>query len=111
MAWRNAARLLRARCRPILRMATDQQMPDDADILGRGEGNETAAGVSLHAGAGAIFASQPVAEAGSMKRFRSGNAHIRSIQFETEAPLDDFATLESERLSHILTYHSIHPDF
>src|SRR5882672_9108774 len=70
-------------------MSTDEQIPADANLLARGGGNATAAGVSFQAGVGAIFACQLLAERTLDRRLQLGNARIRSIRFETEAPLDD----------------------
>ncbi len=68
-------------------MATDQQTT--ADLLARGGGNATAAGVSFQAGVGAIFAAQLLTERQLDDRLRLGEGRARSIRFETEAPLDD----------------------
>jgi hypothetical protein len=70
-------------------MATDQQTSTDEDLLARGGGNATAAGVSFQAGVGAIFAAQLLTERSVDDRLRLGAARVRSIRFETEAPLDD----------------------
>jgi ATPase family associated with various cellular activities (AAA) len=70
-------------------MSTDEQIPADANLLARGGGNATAAGVSFEAGVGAIFACQLLAERTLDRRLQLGNARVRSIRFETEAPLDD----------------------
>jgi hypothetical protein len=70
-------------------MTTSDQAPADADLLARGGGNATAAGVSFQAAVGAVFASQLLADRRLDDRFRLGDARVRSIRFETEAPLDD----------------------
>ncbi len=70
-------------------MTTDQQTPADGDLLARGGGNATAAGVTFQAGVGAIFAAQLLTERSVDDRLRLGGARVRSIRFETEAPLDD----------------------
>jgi hypothetical protein len=70
-------------------MATDPHEPADTNLLARGGGNATAAGVSFQASVGAIFATELLAERLLDDRLRLGEARIRSLRFETEAPLDD----------------------
>jgi hypothetical protein len=60
-----------------------------AELLARGGGNATAGGINFQASVGAIFASQLLTERKLDDRLRLGDARIRSIRFETEAPLDD----------------------
>jgi SpoVK/Ycf46/Vps4 family AAA+-type ATPase len=70
-------------------MATDQQTTADSDLLARGGGNSAAAGVSFQAAVGATFAARLLADRMLDERLRLGHAGIRSLRFETEAPLDD----------------------
>lgn len=70
-------------------MITDQQPPADPDLLARGGGNATAAGVTFQAAVGAIFATQLLTERTLDDRLRLGDVRVRSLRFETEAPLDD----------------------
>jgi hypothetical protein len=69
-------------------MAADQQGSTE-DLLARGGGNATAAGVSFQASLGAVFGAQLLAERSIEERLQLGGAQVRSIRFETEAPLDD----------------------
>ena len=85
----HAAPVLRAKTSPNTIMATDLHEPADTDLLARGGGNATAAGVSFQASVGAIFAAQLLAERLLDDRLRLGEDRIRSLRFETEAPLDD----------------------
>jgi hypothetical protein len=59
------------------------------EILASGGGHATAAGVGFEAQLGAIFACQLLAERPLDSRLGLGTAHIKSIRFETEAPVDD----------------------
>jgi hypothetical protein len=70
-------------------MAADQQTNVDPDLLARGGGNATASGVSFQASVGATFAARLLADRRLDERLRLGDVRIRSIRFETEAPLDD----------------------
>jgi hypothetical protein len=70
-------------------MTTDQQTPDDGDLLARGGGHATAGGISFQTSVGAVFAVQLLTERTVDDRLRLGAARVRSIRFETEAPLDD----------------------
>ncbi|MBB4373749.1 hypothetical protein GGD63_006577 [Bradyrhizobium sp. cir1] len=70
-------------------MAPDRQSPTEDDLLATGGGNATAAGVSFQAAVGAAFACRLLADRSLDERLRLGNANLRSIRFETEAPLDD----------------------
>ncbi|TYL89975.1 ATP-binding protein [Bradyrhizobium rifense] len=70
-------------------MSSDQQSPTGDELLATGGGNATAAGVSFQAAVGAAFASRLLADRNLDERLRLGNAALRSIRFETEAPLDD----------------------
>jgi hypothetical protein len=70
-------------------MSSDQPTSTDGDLLARGGGNATAGGVSFQAAVGAVFAVQLLTERNVDDRLRLGAARVRSIRFETEAPLDD----------------------
>jgi len=70
-------------------MPPDPQTTADSDLLARGGGNATAAGVAFQAGVGTIFAAQILTERQLDSRLRLGDARPRSIRFETEAPIDD----------------------
>jgi ATPase family associated with various cellular activities (AAA) len=70
-------------------MAADQQTNHEPDLLARGGGNATASGVSFQASVGATFAARLLADRRLDERLRLGDVRIRSLRFETEAPLDD----------------------
>ena len=70
-------------------MAPDPQIPTGDELLATGGGNATAAGVNFQAAVGAAFACRLLADRPLDERLRLGNANLRSIRFETEAPLDD----------------------
>ena len=70
-------------------MTTPEHDPINEDMLARGGGNATASGVSFQASVGAIFACRLLAERNLDERLQLGDVGIRSIRFETEAPLDD----------------------
>ena len=53
-------------------MTTDQQTPDDGDLLARGGGNATAGGVSFQTSVGAVFAVQLLTERNVDDRLRLG---------------------------------------
>lgn len=54
-----------------------------------GGGNATTSGVQFQAGVGALFAARLLAEAKLDDLLGLADAHIRSIRFETNAPVDD----------------------
>jgi hypothetical protein len=70
-------------------MSDNQAGPASGDILARGGGNATAAGVGFQARLGASFAAQMLSERQLDARLGLAGARIRSIRFETEAPVDD----------------------
>jgi hypothetical protein len=70
-------------------MPNNQPGSPNKEILARGGGNATAAGVAFQASIGAVFAAQLVAERIIDARMGLGNARIASLRFETEAPVDD----------------------
>lgn len=61
----------------------------DHSLLARGGGNATAAGVSFQATLGAALASHALADRRLDSSLELTNAGIRSLRFETEAPIDD----------------------
>jgi hypothetical protein len=63
--------------------------PTSDDLLARAGGNATAGGVTFQAEVGASFAVYLLAERRLSERCGLGNAHIQSLRFETEAPVDD----------------------
>jgi len=67
--------------------APSDSSPDD--VLATGGGNATAGGVTFQAEVGAGFAVRLLVERRLTERFGLGNASIRSLRFETEAPVDD----------------------
>ena len=70
-------------------MPSKQPGSSSDENLARGGGNATAAGVGFEALLGAAFASQLLGERIIDPRLGLGNARIRSLRFETEAPVDD----------------------
>src|SRR5438132_12742030 len=70
-------------------MINSMSGPDSEEMLAPGGGHATAAGVGFEAQLGAIFACQLLAERPFDSRLGLGTAHIKSIRFETEAPVDD----------------------
>jgi hypothetical protein len=63
--------------------------PASDDLLAKAGGNATAGGVTFQAEVGASFAVYLLAERRLSERCGLGNAYIRSLRFETEAPVDD----------------------
>ncbi len=63
--------------------------PHSDEILTTSGGNATAAGVSFQAEVGALFAILLLAERRVDGRLGLGDVRIRSVRFETEAPVDD----------------------
>jgi hypothetical protein len=63
--------------------------PDSEEMLAAGGGHATAAGVGFEAQLDAIFDCQLLAERPFDSQLGLGTAHVKSIQFETEAPVDD----------------------
>lgn len=61
----------------------------EASLLAVGGGNATAAGVSFQATLGAALAALAIAERRLDSQLDVTGARIRSLRFETEAPLDD----------------------
>ncbi len=70
-------------------MPDDQSGSANDNMLARGGGNATAAGVGFQAQLGAALASQLLAERPVDDRLGLAGARIRSLRFETEAPVDD----------------------
>lgn len=62
---------------------------DDDSLLAQGGGNSTSSGVSFQAELGALFAAHMLAERRIDERLHLGDTRIRSLRFETEAPVDD----------------------
>jgi hypothetical protein len=67
--------------------ATSDTGPND--LLATAGGNATAGGVTFQAEVGAKFAVRLLVERRLPERFGLGDASIRSLRFETEAPVDD----------------------
>ena len=67
---------------PIIAPATDS-VPAPAG------GNATASGVNFQASLGAMFAARLLTERALDERLRLNDTRIKSIRFETEAPVDD----------------------
>ena len=63
--------------------------PASDDLVARAGGNATAGGVSFQAQVGSVFAVHLLAERRLNERFGLGDTRIRSLRFETEAPVDD----------------------
>jgi hypothetical protein len=70
-------------------LTNDQINPAPDDMLAQGGGHATAAGVSFQAQLGAALACQLLAERPIDTRLGIAGARIRSLRFETEAPIDD----------------------
>lgn len=64
-------------------------IPHSGELLAPGGGNATAAGVSFQAEVGALFAIHMLAERRVDGRLGLGDVRVRSVRFETEAPVDD----------------------
>lgn len=60
-----------------------------AALLARGGGNATAAGVSFQAAVGAVIAVQMLTESQGDVRLGLPSFQVKSVRFESEAPLDD----------------------
>ena len=60
-----------------------------ARLSAKGGGNATAAGVSFQASVGAVFAVQMLTESFGDEQFGLPPFKVRSIRFESDAPLDD----------------------
>ncbi len=69
--------------------------PSSADRRGGG-GNATASGILYQAGIGALFSARLLTEASLEDIFGLADARIKSIRFETNAPVDDIL-LETDR--------------
>ena len=63
--------------------------PASDDLLARAGGNATAGGVSFQAEVGSSFAVHLLAERRLNERLGLGDTQVRSLRFETEAPVDD----------------------
>jgi hypothetical protein len=70
-------------------MTNSMSDPGSEQMLAPGGGHATAAGVGFEAQLGALFACQLLAERPLDSRLGLGTAHVKSIRFETEAPVDD----------------------
>jgi hypothetical protein len=70
-------------------MTEQSRREADQSFLARGGGNATAAGVSFQARLGAALASHALADRRLDSTVELTNAGIRSLRFETEAPVDD----------------------
>jgi hypothetical protein len=77
-------------------MPDNQPGSSSDEILARGGGNATAAGVVYQASLGAAFAAQLIAERTIDARLGLGDARITSLRCETEAPVDDLL-IETDR--------------
>lgn len=73
---------------------TKRQHISSANILARGGGHATASGVDFQAKLGAWFASHLLAE--RRLGLQLTGAHVQSLRFETEAPVDDIL-VETEK--------------
>ena len=62
-----------------------------AGLHAKGGGNATAAGVSFQASVGAVFAVQMLTESFGDEQFGLAPFKVKSIRFESDAPLDDIA--------------------
>jgi hypothetical protein len=69
---------------------TNDPTPQASDsLLASGDGHAAAAGIGFQARLGSTFACQLLAERLTDRRLGLGDARIRSLRFETEAPVDD----------------------
>ena len=76
--------------------------PAPDDLLATAGGNATAGGVSFQAEVGAGFAVRLLAERRLNEGFGLGDARIRALRFETEAPVDDIL-IETDAAGWIFT--------
>jgi DNA-binding transcriptional regulator LsrR (DeoR family) len=76
--------------------------PTPDDLLATAGGNATAGGVTFQAEVGAGFAVRLLAERRLNERFGLGDVSIRSLRFETEAPVDDIL-IETDAAGWIFT--------
>ena len=68
---------------------SEPPIPYSDKLIATGGGNATAAGVSFQAQVGALFAVHLLAERRVDGRLELGDVRVRSVRFETEAPVDD----------------------
>lgn len=68
---------------------SDPSQPGSDDLLASGGGNATASGVSFQAEVGAMFGVPLLSERRLDGRLGLGDVRVRSLRFETEAPVDD----------------------
>jgi SpoVK/Ycf46/Vps4 family AAA+-type ATPase len=68
---------------------TNPPIPTSNELLATGGGNATAGGVSFQAEVGAMFGVQLLGERRMDVRLGLGDVRVRSLRFETEAPVDD----------------------
>jgi hypothetical protein len=73
-----------------------QQKPAVVDLLAKGGGSAPASGVGFQAALGALFASLAIGGRQLDSRLELGDARVRSLRFETEAPLDDLLVERSD---------------
>jgi hypothetical protein len=75
---------------------SDPLKPTLDELLASAGGNATASGISFQAEIGASFAVQLLTDRRLNDRFGLGDTRIRSLRFETEAPVDDIL-IETDR--------------
>src|SRR5215217_5288865 len=68
---------------------TDKSSASAATFDAKGGGNATAAGIKFQAEVGALFGAHLLAERRLDDRLELGEACVRSLRMETEAPVDD----------------------